>query len=115
MPAGRPNAAPSNDQDDQLQFDLTPWVETPNSTRVSRFRYDFANRALQVQWTNAKNHGYVYRDVDYENYRSFARVVSKGKHVNRVLNGFDYELMDTDEVQAPSSASRKAITSRLRS
>jgi hypothetical protein len=106
--------APDNDQDESLKFDLTPWVETPASSRVSQFRYDFANRALQVKWTNNKNHGYIYRDVDYEGYRSFARVVSKGQHINRVLNGYDYDLMDEDEEQAPSNAARRAITSRVR-
>ena len=46
--------------------DLSPWLETPSSSRVARMRYDHGNRATQVQWTNGKNRGYVYGDFTYE-------------------------------------------------
>lgn len=94
------------------QHDLTPWMETPNSTRVSRARYDYANRQLQLQWRNAKNDGYVYEDVDYETYRSFVRAVSKGKQVNRSLNNFSYRSIDPEELNAPSNSRHSGPSSR---
>jgi hypothetical protein len=93
--------------------DLGPWIETPSSTRVSRFRYDHLQRELQVQWTNNKNKGCVYRNVDYEGYRSFARVASKGKHVNSTLNGLSFDYMQGEE-DFPSNEKRRGIGSRLR-
>lgn len=96
------------------RHDLTSWIETPKSSRVNAFRYDHANGALQVTWRNNTNHGYIYLDVPYESYRSFARAASKGRYVNSTLNGFDYRLMDPDEVQADSNPDRPGITSRVR-
>jgi len=94
--------------------DLSPWVETPESTRVSRFRYDHISRALQVQWTNGKNPGYIYDDVPYETYRSFARAISKGKYINAVLNGFPYGRASQDQMDEPSNPARRGIRSRVR-
>jgi len=96
------------------RHDLTEWAETPKSSRVEAYRYDHANNALQVTWRNNANHGYIYLEVPYERYRSFARAASKGKYVNSALNGFEYRLMDPDEVQAPSNPARRGITSRVR-
>jgi hypothetical protein len=93
--------------------DLTPWVETPSSTRVSRYRYDFATREIQVQWRNNKNDGYIYRGADYETYRSFARAVSKGKQINRDLNGLEYAPIDPEELNAPSNTRYKGLSSRV--
>lgn len=101
-------------QADNPQFDLSPWVETPSSSRVSRFRYDHANQAVQVQWTNNLNHGYVYYDVPYEQYRLFARAVSKGKKINTQLNGYRYELMSEEQVDAGSNTNRSGVASRVR-
>lgn len=99
---------------DPDKHDLSPWTETPGSTRVSRHRYDHANNAIQVQWRNNKNHGYIYLDVPYEGYRSFVRLASKGKGVNSHLNNFDYRTMTDDELSAPSNTSRRGISSRAR-
>lgn len=93
--------------------DLGPWIETPSSTRVSRFRYDHLQRSLQVQWRNNKNKGCMYFNVDYEGYRSFARVASKGKHVNSTLNNYVFEYMQGEE-DYPSNENRRGIGSRLR-
>jgi hypothetical protein len=92
------------------RFDLGPWAETPSSSRVSRYRYDYSNRAVQVQWRNNYNHGYIYQDVPYEDYRSFARVVSKGRYVNSTLNGYPYRVMTVDEVSAPSNEHRNLVS-----
>lgn len=99
---------------DHDKFDLAPWTDTPSSSRVSRFRYDHANKATQVQWRNGANHGYIYGDMNYEEFRMFARAVSKGKKVNTFLNGKPYRLMDTDEVAAGSNTGRRGLTSRVR-
>jgi len=93
--------------------DLGPWIETPSSTRVSRFRYDHLQRELQVQWTNNKNAGCIYHNVDYEGYRSFARVASKGRHINSTLNHFDFSYMRGEE-DYPSNEKRRGIGSRVR-
>ena len=97
------------------QHDLGPWVETPKSSRVDAFRYDYLNRALQVTWRNHSNHGYIYLGVPYEGYRSMARAASKGRFVNSSLNGYEYRLMTPDEVQADSNSERSGLTSRVRS
>ena len=97
-----------------VSHDLGPWVETPASSRVSRFRFDHLQRQLQVQWRNNKGDGYLYENIDYEGYRSFARVVSKGKHINAVLNGHTYRPMTPSEYDAPSNEGRRGIGSRLR-
>jgi hypothetical protein len=99
---------------DEQKHDLSPWVEVPSSTRVSRFRYDHANNAVQVQWRNHKNPGYIYLDVPYEAYRAFGRAASTGKAVNRILNTFDYRPMTPDEYSAGSNTRRRGITSRVR-
>jgi hypothetical protein len=115
-PAGTPKKVQeaSSEGYEAFKTDLGPWVETPNSSRVSRYRYDYHNRAIQVQWTNQSNHGYVYRDVEYEDFRSFVRAMSKGKRINSHLNGYQYELMTPDEVDAPSNMMRYGPTSRAR-
>ena len=92
--------------------DLGPWIETPSSSRVSRFRFDHLQRQLQVQWRNNKNNGYIYEGIDYEGYRSFARVVSKGKYINRILT-HDFRPMNITEYEAPSNERRKGLGSRL--
>lgn len=99
---------------DERKHDLTPWVETPASTRVSAYRYDFLNDAIQVTWRNNNNHGYIYLEVPYESYRSFARAASKGRHVNAALNSFSYRVMTPDEVDAESNPTRSALSSRVR-
>lgn len=107
--------APLDDTSDTSDHhDLGPWAETPSSSRVSRYRYDYAQRQVQVQWRNNKNDGYVYEDVPYESFRSFARAVSKGKQINRSLNSFAYGVMVNAEYDLPSNPNRSAIYSRVR-
>lgn len=101
------------DIDENIKSDLGPWTETPSSTRVRAFRYDYANRAIQVTWRNQKNPGYLYEERDYEEFRSFARAASKGKYINRVLTG-NYRPLSPDEVALPSNAKRRGTASRVR-
>ena len=96
-----------------VQHDLGPWIETPRSTRVSRFRFDHLQRQLQVQWTNGKGPGHIYENVDYEGYRSFGRVVSKGRHINSTLNNYSYHPMQGEQ-ELSSNEKRRGINSRVR-
>jgi KTSC domain len=94
--------------------DLGPWIETPKSSRVSAFRYDYLNNAVQVTWRNGGK-PYIYLEVPYEGFRSFARVASKGRHINSALEHFGgFRDMTPQEADAPSNAERKSLTSRVR-
>ena len=93
--------------------DLGPWVETPKSSRCEAFRYDYHNNALQMRWRDG-GPGYIYLEVPYEGFRSFARAASKGRQVNASLNNFGYRKMTPEEEQAPSNSERKALVSRVR-
>ena len=94
--------------------DLGPWIETPSSSRVEKFRFDHLQRQIQVTWRNGKGPGHIYENVDYEGYRSFARVASKGKHINSTLNNKVFRQIEPSELEAPSNEKRKGIGSRLR-
>jgi KTSC domain len=99
-----------------VRFDCGPWIYTPKSTRVEAFRYDYANRAVHVTWTNhhPSSNGHIYREVPYEGFRSMVRAVSKGKQINRSLNSFDYGHISDDELGAPSNEKRGVPGSRAR-
>lgn len=103
------------DPADDPQHDIGPWHESPSSSRVSRYRFDYAAQALQVQWTNNKNAGYIYEGVTRDVFQNFSRAVSKGMAVNRVLNSFPYRPIDQEELDAPSNPNRKQLQSRVRS
>jgi hypothetical protein len=97
------------------EWDLSPWTSAPSSTRVSRYRYDFANNAVQVQWKNQKNWGYIYgiyEDIPYSQYVQFARATSKGRRINNPFNDFSYDLMTVDEVVEPSNTGLRGLLSR---
>ncbi len=102
---------------DDPRHDLSPWTETPSSSRVSRFRYDHATKQIQCQWTNMIGTGYVYdlaNDANpYESFRLFARAVSKGRKINTMLNGYPYRPMTPDEYTAPSNPNRSGLQSRV--
>lgn len=104
-----------DDAYDEDRHDFGPWVMTPNSSRVGGFRYDFANRAVHVQWKGkGTTRSYMYMEVPYETYRSMVRTASKGRFVNSTLNNFDYRLAEPDEADAPSNDERTTPTSRKR-
>jgi len=86
--------------------DLGPWIETPKSTRVSAFRYDYHNNAIQVTWRDG-GPSYIYLERSYENFRGFARVASKGRYINTSL-GPPYRRMTPEEEEAPSNSQRRA-------
>lgn len=107
-----PGPSPYQDADDPVH-DFGPWIECPQSTRASRYRYDYANGDLQVTWRNGQGHVVTaYHGVDSETYRRFARASSKGKFVNRLLNGFAYGPVSPDEANAPSNPNRRAVQHR---
>jgi hypothetical protein len=97
----------------EAAHDLGPWVETPKSSRVSAFRYDYLNNAVQMKWRDG-GPAYIYLEVPYEGFRSLARAASKGRHINSSLDNFGYRRMTPEEEGAPSNAERRAITSRVR-
>lgn len=128
---GRGSKAKSSEGYESLRSDYGPWIETPTSSRVSRYRYDYANRGIQVMWKNGKMAGSgpssptavagtyyggdVGAEIDYETFRLFARRVSKGKSINNMLNGMGYRGMSVDEVDkktAPSNERRKFMGGR---
>jgi hypothetical protein len=87
-----------------IDTDCGPWISATASSRVRDYRYDYKNHALQVRWTNrGTDEGYIYREVDYEGFRSFVRAVSKGRRINAVLNDYAYERMTPDEITAAST------------
>src|SRR5215510_5891857 len=49
--AGRRRSIGMEDEPPQEQaaFDCGPWAETPSSTRVASYRFDYHNRAIQVR------------------------------------------------------------------
>jgi arginine/ornithine N-succinyltransferase beta subunit len=90
------------------QHDCGPWIEV-TSSRVDSIRYDYQNRSVQVLWANKpQSRGYVYRDVPYERFRAFVRASSKGKYINSAMNGYDYDQMTPDELNAPTNDQRSA-------
>jgi KTSC domain len=93
-----------------LRTDLGPWAETPNSSRVSAYRYDYMKQETQVTWRNNGNPGYAYSGMSYEDFRRFARIASKGKYINSTLNGLSYRRLTPDEVSAPSNRERRAVS-----
>lgn len=101
-------------QADQRAYDCGPWVETPFSSRVSRFRYDYANDCIHVQWTNNKNPGYMYFGADRFIYQRMARAASKGKFINSPLNGLWYQPITPDALEAPSNPNRSGLKSRVK-
>src|SRR5262245_81007 len=101
---------PDAEGDDQDTHDLGPWMETPNSSRVARLRYDYAQQAVQVIWRNGIGNGHVYSGVDYETFRSFARVTSKGRYINNVLNGYGFAQMDADLPSIPSNPKYNVVS-----
>lgn len=99
---------------DSPEHDLGPWIESPGSSRMSRYRYDYAADTLQVTWANDRGHspGTVYEGVGSDIYRRMARAASKGKFVNRILDGFSYRPADPDEFDAPSNPDRSVVQHR---
>jgi hypothetical protein len=98
---------------DEDTHDFGPWIMTPKSTRVGGFRYDFANRAVHVQWHGkGLTRSYMYTEVPYEIYRAMVRIASKGQFINSTMNSFDYREATPDEVDAPSNDERTAPQSR---
>lgn len=94
--------------------DMSPWIYTPSSSRVSELRYDHGNKVIQVKWTNDKNIGYVYAASGYEQYRSFARAASRGKYINKALNALPYRLITESELEPGVNPRRRGLTSRVK-
>lgn len=105
--------SPYQPSDDPVH-DCGPWVETPNSSRVRDYRFDYGTQQLQVRWRNRPpSEGYVY-EADRHLYMNFARAVSKGQAINRVLTpGTIYRPATPEEINAPTNPKRRELTSRV--
>jgi hypothetical protein len=107
-------------------YDFGPWIEVQQSTRLSRFRYDYAQGRLVVTWRTGKGHVHTTSElgapVEVEEgeerptesygattYRKFAIAVSKGKYVNNILNAFDFDVSTPDDLAAPSNPDRRTV------
>lgn len=117
-----------------VNHDCGPWVEAPNSSRLTRYRYDYGMGELQVEWRNRRGDVYTtyklaqgtWKAEDTSNpdpsrkvahsdsttYRKFALAVSKGRYVNTTLDGFQYWKSTPDELGAPSNPNRRAVATR---
>lgn len=90
---------------DHKAMQCGPWYSTPQSSRVKRFRYDYGNEMIQIQWTNEdapwSNPGYVY-SASWEEFRGLVRAASKGKRINNPINdATEYRPMVEEEYTAP--------------
>lgn len=112
---------------EDLDHDFGPWIESPNSTRVSAYRYDYANGEMQVKWRNGKGHkvtvyllnegqqivpesGQQVTHRGSETFRKFALARSKGKYVNTTMNGYTYiSLRDSTEKDLPSNPNARVV------
>ena len=75
---------------------------------MEKYRYDYMNKRIQMTWANHKGPGHFYDVGDYEIFRRLARSSSKGKFVNRVLNGFYFDKIDPTVRDLPSNPQRRA-------
>lgn len=101
------------DDTESAYHDIGPWIETASS-RCDSYRFDYANQALHVHWVNAPKGHFpftTYLNVDSSVYRRFAKSASKGRFVNRVLNGYPYRPSSVGEADAPHNPSRSAVKS----
>lgn len=98
-----------DDWNEDDPHECSPWVETPSSSRVRRFRFDFATSNVHVVWANSRGAvGHVYENVPSEIYRAFTRSSSPGGAVNSMLNGFHHRPITPEELNLPSSTRRPA-------
>ena len=61
------------------------WIETPESSNISRFKYDEDNQALYVEFKNGST--YQYFDVPETVFEQMKAASSKGSFVAQVLKG----------------------------
>ena len=61
------------------------WIETPESSNISRFKYDEDNQALYVEFKNGST--YQYFDVPKTVFEQMEAAPSKGSFLAQVLKG----------------------------
>jgi len=125
-------------RDDELEIDedfidVNQWTIVPkrkrdeykpyHSTRVSKFRYDYGNKVIQVRWQNEKkpysNNGYLYQSFNeaetWKEYRAMMNAVSRGKQINRMNPRMWYRPMTPEEWSAgPTSRNKGPKDARTR-
>lgn len=105
-PRGTPVGEDAHDEDEPDKLDPGPWVETPRSSRMSSFRFDYASNALHVTFKSGRT--YTYENVSETQFNSMVKAPSKGGHLNTAFGGHSYRHATPQEIHAPSSAERKA-------
>lgn len=75
-----------------------PWVEV-SSSRVAAIRYDGANQAAIVRWTDG-GVPYIFTGVSPEVYRAYLKSGSKGRSLGML--GTSYRPASPHELDAPS-------------
>ena len=97
---GRRSTAPANpaatDTEEASDRELPTSWRPIESSRISEAAYNPKTHTLFVRFVKPLPEGtpWIYEDVPPNVWRNFLRSSSKGKFVNRVLNGFDYHRGD---------------------
>jgi hypothetical protein len=61
------------------------WIESPESSTISRFGYDQANQVLLVEFKNGAE--YQYFDVPEQVFEQMKAAPSKGQYLAQVIKG----------------------------
>ena len=61
------------------------WINTPESSNISRFAYDDASRVLKVEFTNGSV--YDYFDVPGHVFNGMRNASSKGQYLAQQIKG----------------------------
>ena len=61
------------------------WINTPESSNISRFAYDDASRVLKVEFTNGSV--YDYFDVPDHVFSGMRNASSKGQYLAQQIKG----------------------------
>jgi hypothetical protein len=61
------------------------WIETPESSNISRFKYDETSQVLTVEFNNGGM--YNYYDVPNTVYEQMQTASSKGKFLAQAIKG----------------------------
>lgn len=66
------------------------WYMTPQSSRVSRARYDGRSGIMEMEWQDGGD-PYLYFDVPNWMWATFHRVSSKGRYVNTMTDVYNID------------------------
>lgn len=61
------------------------WVETPESSNITRFRYDESSNILTIEFQNGGT--YEYFDVPLHVFQEMCSAASKGQYLAQYIKG----------------------------